>query len=69
MKTGENAELGDGQYLFTDVLIDKLSDYYIEFEYDGLTYTNVTPYNQIQSDLYTDEELLEQKTSKAAESA
>ena len=44
MKTGENANLGDGQYLFTDVLIDKLSDYYIEFEYDGLTYTNVTPH-------------------------
>ena len=68
MKTGENTNLGDGQYLFTDVLIEKLSDYYIEFEYDGLTYTNVTPFNQIQSDLYTDEVLLEQKTSKAAES-
>ncbi len=67
MKTGENTSLGDGEYLFTDVLIEKLSDYYIEFEYDGLTYTNVLPYNQIQSDLYTDEELLEQKTSKAAE--
>lgn len=67
MKTGENTSLGAGEYLFTDVLIDKLSDYYIEFEYDGLTYTNVLPYNQIESDLYTDEELLEQKTSKAAE--
>ena len=32
--------LGAGEYLFTDVLIEKLSDYYIEFEYDGLTYTN-----------------------------
>ena len=31
-----------GTYLFKDVLISKLSDYYIEFEYDGLTYTNVT---------------------------
>ena len=67
MKTGENTSLGAGEYLFTDVLIEKLSDYYIEFEYDGLTYTNVLPYNQIESDLYTDEELLEQKTSKAAE--
>lgn len=34
---------GNGEYLFTDVLIEKLKDYYIEFEYDGLTYTNVVP--------------------------
>ena len=33
-----------GSYLFTDVLVDKLSEYYIEFEYDGLTYTNVIPH-------------------------
>lgn len=33
-----------GAYLFTDVLIKKLGDYYIEFEYDGLTYTNVEPH-------------------------
>lgn len=33
-----------GAYLFTDVEIDKLNDYYIEFEYDGLTYTNVVPH-------------------------
>lgn len=33
-----------GAYLFTDVLIEKLSDYYIEFEYDGITYTNVVPH-------------------------
>ena len=33
-----------GAYLFTDVLIEKLGDYYIEFEYDGLTYTNVVPH-------------------------
>ena len=65
--TGQDEALGSGQYLFTDVLVEKLSDYYIEFEYDGLTYTNVLPYNQIESDIYTDEELLEQKTSKAAE--
>lgn len=34
---------GHGEYLFEDVLIDNLADYYVEFEYDGLTYTNVTP--------------------------
>ena len=33
-----------GAYLFIDVEIDKLNDYYIEFEYDGLTYTNVVPH-------------------------
>lgn len=33
-----------GSYLFMDVLIEKLNDYYIEFEYDGLTYTNVIPH-------------------------
>ena len=33
-----------GAYLFEDVLIEKLQDYYIEFEYDGLTYTNVIPH-------------------------
>ena len=33
-----------GAYLFTDVLIEHLSDYYIEFEYDGLTYQPVTPH-------------------------
>ena len=30
-----------GIYEFTDVEVDKLGNYYIEFEYDGLTYTNV----------------------------
>lgn len=33
-----------GAYLFVDVLIEKLPEYYIEFEYDGLTYTNVIPH-------------------------
>ncbi len=33
-----------GAYQFVDVLIEKLQDYYIEFEYDGLTYTNVVPH-------------------------
>ncbi len=34
---------GNGEYLFVDVLVDKLKDYYIEFEYDGLVYANVVP--------------------------
>ena len=33
-----------GAYLFVDVLIENLENYYIEFEYDGLTYTNVIPH-------------------------
>lgn len=31
-------------YQFVDVKIDNLENYYIEFEYDGLTYTNVVPH-------------------------
>lgn len=45
----DSANDGNGEYLFTDVLIDKLKDYYIEFEYDGLTYTNVEPKIDINS--------------------
>lgn len=30
-----------GAYQFIDVLVDDLGKYYVEFEYDGLTYTNV----------------------------
>lgn len=37
---------GHGQYLFKDVEIDKLHNYYIEFTYDGLNYTNVLSYNE-----------------------
>ena len=33
-----------GAYQFIDVLVDDLDKYYIEFEYDGLTYTNVVPH-------------------------
>lgn len=33
-----------GAYLFTEVLVEDLENYYIEFEYDGLTYTNVIPH-------------------------
>lgn len=40
----ETVTSNGGAYQFTDVLIDKLGDYYIEFEYDGLTYTNVVPH-------------------------
>lgn len=32
---------GHGEYLFENVEIDKLGDYYIEFTFDGLSYTNV----------------------------
>ncbi len=48
---------GNGEYLFEEILINKLGDYYIEFEYDGLTYTNVIPY------------ISGTNTSKAAEGA
>ena len=50
-----------GAYLFMDVSTDKLvkGDYYIEFEYDGITYTNVTP--------LVDGNKTAQNTSKAAE--
>lgn len=37
----ENGNDGNGEYVFEDILIEKLGDYYIEFEYDGLIYTNV----------------------------
>lgn len=35
---------GHGEYLFEDVLIEKLGDYYIQFTYDGLNYTNIVPH-------------------------
>ena len=40
----ETKTSNDGAYMFEDVIVEKLDDYYIEFEYDGLTYTNVTPH-------------------------
>ena len=40
----ETITANGGKYLFTDVLVDDLDKYYIEFEYDGLTYTNVVPH-------------------------
>ena len=39
--------LGDNvirYYQFVDVRIDNLENYFIEFEYDGITYSNVTPH-------------------------
>ena len=33
----------NGEYLFDKVNRDYVSSYYVEFEYDGLTYQNVTP--------------------------
>lgn len=45
-------------YLFEDVLIENLNNYYIEFEYDGLTYTNVIPHIEMETN-----------GSKAAENA
>ena len=41
--------LGDGiirYYKFSEVLIDELANYYVEFTYDGLTYQNVQPITQ-----------------------
>lgn len=44
-KVVKEAKTADGgKYLFTDVLVDELGNYHIEFEYDGLTYTNVIPH-------------------------
>lgn len=43
----QQIDLGDSiirYYQFVDVRIDDLQNYYIEFEYDGLTYSNVTPH-------------------------
>ena len=34
----------DGTYMFEDVLVDDLNNYYVEFEYNGLIYTNVEPH-------------------------
>ena len=40
---------GNGEYLFEGILIEKLKDYYVEFEYDGLTYTNVVAHTNQNS--------------------
>jgi len=43
-KKMETVTQGQGEYKFKKVSIDDLSDYYVEFEYGGLTYTNVIPH-------------------------
>lgn len=35
------SEIKGGEYIFNDVLIDQLANYYVEFEYDGLIYQSV----------------------------
>ena len=50
--TTKEIDLGDDiirYYLFEDVLIENLNNYYIEFEYDGLTYSNVTPHIDVDN--------------------
>ena len=42
--TGEKglySEIEGGEYIFRDVLVEQLSNYYVEFEYDGLIYQSV----------------------------
>lgn len=39
---GLYSEINGGEYIFNDVLIAELSNYYVEFEYDGLIYQSVT---------------------------
>ncbi len=53
--TTKEINLGDSilrYYQFVDVRIDDLSNYYIEFTYDGLTYQSVSPLKEDQ--LYND---------------
>ena len=38
---GHYDEIDGGEYLFEEVEIEKLKDYYVEFEYDGLVYQSV----------------------------
>ena len=40
----ETKTYDNGKYEFLDVDREKLKDYLIEFEYDGITYTNVVPH-------------------------
>ena len=45
-------QLGDGilrYYQFVNVRIEDLQNYYMEFEYDGLTYTNVVPHIDVDN--------------------
>lgn len=38
---GLYSEINGGEYIFNDVLIEQLANYYVEFEYDGLIYQSV----------------------------
>ncbi len=70
---------GNGEYLFEDVLIEELDSYSVQFEYDGLTYTNVlcpesNQINKFQNKYSKEEERIENesfsegtRTSKAIE--
>lgn len=65
-KTYYNADTKqNGYYKFDKVKIEKLSDYYVEFEYDGITYQNV-----ITPEKSTDKlKLTDLNTSKANETS
>lgn len=41
---GLYSEIDGGEYVFEYVRIDELSNYYVEFEYDGLIYQSVIPH-------------------------
>ena len=41
---GKYNEIDGGEYVFSDVKISELSSYYIEYEFNGLTYQSVTPH-------------------------
>lgn len=42
-------EIDGGEYVFNDVLIDELENYYVEFEYDGLIYQSVAVHKKENS--------------------
>ncbi len=46
-KTVQETGTKGGKYLFVDLEIDKLPEYYIEFEYDGLIFENVSPWKDV----------------------
>ena len=68
-----------GKYKFNEVIIENLKNYYIEFEYDGLTYTNVKSYKEIISEYSSSQagttqkeymnQAQENNTSKAVENS
>ena len=41
---GKYNEIDGGEYVFSDVKISELGSYYIEYEFNGLTYQSVTPH-------------------------